>query len=35
MGTYEAVEEESPVVVMAPVETEEAEAFKQESELPA
>jgi len=29
------VEEESPVVVMAPVETAEAEAFKHESELPA
>jgi hypothetical protein len=33
--TYEAVEEESPVVVMAPVATDEAEAFKQSSELPA
>lgn len=34
-GTYDAVEEESPVVVMAPVATDEAEAFKQESSLPA
>jgi hypothetical protein len=33
--TYDAVEEESPVVVMAPVATDEAEAFKQESSLPA
>jgi hypothetical protein len=34
-GTYEAVEEESPVVVTAPVETEEAFAWRQEFELPA
>lgn len=33
--TYDSVEELSPVVVMGPVETEEALAFKQASELPA
>jgi hypothetical protein len=34
-GKSEAVEEESPVVVMAPVATDEAEALKQELSLPA